>query len=99
MMQEKIEQKLAERFPDALSRTVENESHGHRVPQGSETHFKVCVVDATLEGLSRVQRHQLIYQLLGEELSQGVHALALHLYTPGEWQGQVPQSPDCQHAR
>ena len=35
---------------------------------------------------------------LGKELSGSVHALALHLYTPGEWQtrhGAIPDSPDC----
>ncbi len=99
MMQEKIEKKVLERFPEALYRSVDNESHGHQVPQGSETHFKVCVVDAAFEGMNRVRRHQLIYQLLAEELTQGVHALALHLHTPQEWQGQAPQSPPCQHAR
>jgi len=32
-------------------------------------------------------------------LSSGIHALALHLYSPAEWekqQGNIPVSPDCQ---
>ena len=43
-------------------------------------------------------RHQNVYEILADELSGSVHALALHLYTPGEWQtrhGAIPDSPDC----
>ena len=77
--------------------TVENESHGHRVPAGAETHFKVVVVAQAFEGLRPVARHQRLYQLLAQELQQGVHALALHTYTPNEWrlQPEAPASPDC----
>ena len=40
---------------------------------------------------------QLVYSLLGDELADGVHALALHTYTPDEWSdiGGVPDSPNC----
>ena len=43
-------------------------------------------------------RHQLVYAALAAELKGGVHALALHTYTPAEWSslgGAAPQSPDC----
>lgn len=76
---------------------VINESSGHNVPAGSETHFKVVAVSAAFAGLSAVKRHQAIYALLREPLSSGVHALALHTYTPDEWamQGAAPESPAC----
>ena len=77
---------------------VENESHGHNVPRGSETHFKVVLACAAFEGKRAVARHQLVYAALAAELKGGVHALALHTYTPAEWSslgGAAPQSPDC----
>lgn len=78
--------------------SVQNESHGHSVAKGSETHFKVTMVSDEFAELNRVKRHQKIYSLLAEELQAGVHALALHLYTPAEWlekQEQSPESPKC----
>ncbi|VUD69038.1 DNA-binding transcriptional regulator BolA [Thalassocella blandensis] len=96
-VQQIIEQKLSEMLScDFLQ--VLNESHGHNVAKGSETHFKVTLVSEGFEGLNRVKRHQKVYATLGEELNNGVHALALHLYTPSEWrskQEQSPESPQC----
>lgn len=92
-IQSSIQAKLSSLAPSLLN--VENESHMHSVPEHSETHFKVTMVSADFDGLRPVQRHQKIYALLQEELSNGVHALALHLYTPDEWQGQSPDSPKC----
>jgi len=96
-IQNTIEHKLGQAF-NSDDLVVENESHKHNVPPNSETHFKVTLVSATFEGQGKVKRHQAIYGLLAEELSGGVHALALHLYTPAEWakSGQAsPQSPNC----
>ena len=76
---------------------VENESHRHSGP-ATESHFKLVVVADAFAEMPRVRRHQRLYQLLAEELANGVHALALHLYTPAEWaqdSGQAPASPDC----
>ena len=98
-MQNAIETKLNEAF-DASILQVENESHKHSVPPNSETHFKVTMVSPAFAGQMKVKRHQAVYKLLSEELEMagGVHALALHLYSPQEWEtsGQVaPTSPDC----
>lgn len=76
---------------------VINESYMHSVPPGSETHFKVVLACAAFAGKRQVQRHQAIYACLAEELQSGVHALALHTFSPEEWQtsNQVPASPQC----
>ena len=76
---------------------VLNESHNHGGP-GTQTHFKVTAVSAFFEGVGPVKRHQHLYGLLSEQLHGGVHALALHTYTPAEWakkNGTAPLSPDC----
>ena len=92
-----IEEKLAVALtPEHLE--VVNESGGHNVPPGSETHFKVVVVSPLFEGERLLARHRCVNDALREELAGGVHALAMHTYTAEEWQkrfGDVPMSPPC----
>jgi len=73
-----------------------NESYMHSVPAGSESHFKLVLVSDQFSGLRSVARHQKVYAVLGD-LMQQIHALALHTYTPEEWQvlGVAPESPKC----
>ena len=93
-VQSTIERKLAALTP--LHVEVINESHMHSGP-ATDSHFKLVVVSAAFEGVRAVARHQRVYQILAEELAGEVHALALHLYTPNEWQvtNNVPASPNC----
>jgi len=97
VIQRTIERKLREAMhPEHLE--VINESGQHSVPKGSETHFKVVLVSRDFCGKRAVARHRVVYQLLADELAAGVHALALHTYTPEEWAaaaGAAPDSPRC----
>lgn len=89
-----IEKLVADFQPELLD--VLNESHNHNVPEGSESHFKVVLVSKKFSGQTKVKRHQMVYATLSQELSGAVHALALHLYTPEEWEtAAVPVSPKC----
>ena len=95
-----VQQIIESKLQTALSPQyleVENESHRHSGP-ATESHFKIIVVSEKFSEQSRVKRHQRVYALLTEEMAHGVHALALHLYSPPEWQErkqQSPNSPDC----
>ncbi|MBF0750844.1 MULTISPECIES: BolA family transcriptional regulator [unclassified Pasteurella] len=78
--------------------TVENESHMHSSGRGADSHFKLVIVSDVFDGIRKVQRHQKVYQLFADDLQNGIHALALHLYTKEEWKslGEVfPTSPNC----
>lgn len=93
---QRIEQKLQQLSPQFLE--VINESHRHNVPLASETHFKLVLVCDSFEGQRLLQRHRTVNSILADELAGPVHALALHTYTPAEWQasfGAVPLSPKC----
>ena len=96
-VQSAIERKLTEQLqPQYL--LVENDSHKHSVPPNSETHFKVTIVSALFDDARMVKRHQMVYQVLADELAGPVHALALHTLTPAQWQAsskEMPQSPNC----
>lgn len=90
---EKIQQQFQPHFF-----AIENESHRHSSGRGAESHFKCVVVSEMFDNIRKVQRHQRVYQLLQDELNNGVHALALHLYTPAEWAAlneQMPISTNC----
>lgn len=96
IVENRIVVKLSESFnPAHLS--VLNESYMHSVPPGSETHFKVILAADEFVGKRQVQRHQAVYACLADELKNGVHALALHTFSPEEWQANnsVPESPTC----
>lgn len=95
-MQEIIESKLSSNLSPKFY-LVENESHMHGGP-ATESHFKLTVVSTNFEGLSLVKRHQHLYGIFADELAGSIHALALHLYTPEEWESRqesAPVSPDC----
>jgi BolA protein len=96
-VQETIENKLAEGF-DALHLEVVNESSNHNVPPGSESHFKVVLVSNDFEDQNLIARHRAVNKLLEDELTNKIHALALHTYTEAEWHerhGDAPMSPPC----
>jgi stress-induced morphogen len=46
--------------------------------------FEATIVSARFEGVSRVERHRLVYASLGTAMSGPIHALALKTFTPAE---------------
>ena len=95
-VQQSIERKLRDSLQPTVLEVV-NESSMHSVPKGSETHFKVVVVSDAFEGKPLVERHRLVYTLLGDEMRGGVHALTITSRTPDEWKKSeaVAASPPC----
>jgi len=47
-------------------------------------HFDALVVSAEFAGRRPLQRHQRVYQTLGERMGGEIHALALQTFTPEE---------------
>ncbi|WP_372844310.1 BolA family protein [Psychrobacter sp.] len=76
-----------------------NESMNHAgYFDGKESHFKLIMVSEAFTGKRLVARHQMVYHLADALLTSkggSIHALAIHAYTPTEWQGQNPDSPLC----
>lgn len=77
---------------------VTPESIQHDISQGMATvyltvegdgrHFEAVVVSDAFAGKNRVQRHQLVYQTLGERMRDEIHALSMKTYTPQEWESR-----------
>lgn len=93
-LQGQIEQKINQAFKVQYLQ-LDNESHMHS-GSNSESHFKLVLVTEDFDGVSKVKRHQAVYKVLAEEMPQ-FHALALHTYSPAEWQNspEVAASPKC----
>jgi len=81
-MEETIRRKLTESLAPTRLEVV-NESHlhaGHAGDDGSgESHFRVLVVSRRFAGLSRVAAQRVIYEVLAEEMKNGIHALSINV--------------------
>jgi BolA protein len=50
-----------------------------------ETHFRVTIVSDEFEGMKLLQRHRKVYDLLGNEMKAGLHALSINAKTCKEF--------------
>ena len=53
---------------------------------GDGQHFEALIVSPLFRGKSRVQRHQLVYGVLGERMREEIHALSMKTLTPEEFE-------------
>lgn len=82
-IREKLTEKLAPSRLDVVDDSHKHAGHVGARPEG-ETHFSVEVVSAAFEGVSRVQRQRMVYEILQEELAGPVHALELRTLSPSD---------------
>ncbi|MBB2485091.1 BolA/IbaG family iron-sulfur metabolism protein [Mitsuaria sp. WAJ17] len=52
--------------------------------EGDGRHFFATIVSVEFEGLTRIRRHQRVYQALGERMREQIHALSMKTLTPAE---------------
>ncbi len=94
-IKESIEDKLNKAFsPERLVVLNESNLHvGHHHVDGgqraifdgiSETHFRVRIVAPAFAGMSRIDCHRAVNEVLAGELKAGLHALAIEPAVPGE---------------
>ena len=97
-VKEFIEQQLTEALTPAFLEILD-ESYMHNLPDDAQSHFKVTVVSEAFTGQRLIGRHRQVNELVAEALAGPVHALALHTYTPEEWQARNEQSVDSPACR
>jgi stress-induced morphogen len=49
---------------------------------GGGDHFRAEVVSEQFDGLSRIEQHQLVYGVFGDEVGGPIHALSIKTSTP-----------------
>ncbi len=82
-----ITQKLQQALSPVTIQVID-ESHKHIGHVGArdsgETHFAIIVISQQFKGLSRLQRHKLIYSILDLEMQNNIHALSIVAHAPEE---------------
>ncbi|MGM0605719.1 MAG: BolA family protein [Halobacteriota archaeon] len=57
-----------------------------------DAHFAVVVVSPAFEGKPLVAQHQLVYDALGDRMTNEIHALEIKTYTPAEYEALESES-------
>ncbi len=57
---------------------------------GEGSHFDVLVIGEVFADLRPVQKQQLVYGVLSEQIADGsIHAVNIRTFTPTEWQSKA----------
>ena len=71
--------------PELLEILDNSAAHaGHAGARSGGGHYHVTIVAEAFEGKSLVERHQLIYKVLGDLMKQEIHALGINAISPSE---------------
>ena len=79
---EQITTRLNDAFdPEHLDVVDESEMHrGHAgFQEGGESHFRVAMRAASLEGKTRIAQHRAVHAAIGAELLSEIHALSIEV--------------------
>ena len=75
--------------PEAIHRYLsEGLQCEHLRVEGDGRHFEATIVSTQFAGKRPVQRHQLVYAVLGDRMREEIHALSMQTLTPEEWAAQ-----------
>ncbi|MEM7412597.1 MAG: BolA family protein [Myxococcota bacterium] len=83
--------RIESRLRDGLAAShvdVEDESHLHAGHAGAKEgggHFRATIVSERFDGLGRVARQRLVFDLLADEMRGDIHALSMRTFTADEW--------------
>ena len=86
MTSEIIKQKLNDTLnPELIEIIDDSAAHaGHAGAKNGGGHYNVTIVADIFNDKSLVQRHQLVYQALGDLMKKEIHALGINALTPSE---------------
>ena len=71
---EELQERIESALPGASVRVEDT--------TGGGDHFRAEIVSDRFEGLTRIQQHQLIYDVFGDEVGGAIHALSIKTQTP-----------------
>lgn len=60
---------------------------------GGGDHFEVLVISPEFSGKTMLERHRMVYSILGDAMKAEVHALALRTLNPEEWERRSRGEP------
>ncbi|XDD44950.1 BolA family protein [Leptospira sp. WS39.C2] len=65
-----------------LDVSLEHAGHLGMTKDSKETHFRIKMVSKAFQGKSTVEQHRAVYEVLGPEFKNGLHALEMDLSYP-----------------
>ena len=80
-------EKALESALNPTSLLVKDQSHlhaGHAGARDGRGHFEIIIIGGCFDGKTRIQRHRMIYEAVGELMQTDIHALSIHAFTPDE---------------
>ncbi len=80
-IKQKLEQALKPELIEIVDHSAAHAGHAGNTGGG---HYYVTIVSEQFEGKSLVQRHQMIYGILGDMMKEQIHALSINASTPNE---------------
>ncbi len=81
-----IQRLLTEAFsPTELLVKDQSRLHaGHAGAKEGKGHFEVIVVTDAFHGRTRIERHRMVFDALGDFMDTDIHALGIQAYAPEE---------------
>ena len=67
---------------------VVDQSARHATHAGARAgggHYSLLVVAESFRGLDRIAAHRLVYDALGDMMSEDIHAISMRTFTPEQW--------------
>jgi len=52
---------------------------------GANNHFNLIVISDSFDGLSLIEQHRIVYNILNDMISKEIHALQLKTLTWEQW--------------
>ncbi len=77
LMEQTLQTQFSPSFLEVIDESYQHVGHSGASESGLNSHFRVRIASTQFEGLTRVQRHRLVYDSLQEFLDHGLHALAI----------------------
>ena len=71
---EELKQRIEQALPGARAQVEDT--------TGTGDHFRAEIVSDRFAGLSRIEQHQLVYGVFGDEVGGAIHALSIKTSTP-----------------
>jgi BolA family transcriptional regulator, general stress-responsive regulator len=68
--------------PTTLTVQDDSDSHSTHSGRGQGGHFSVKIVSNAFQGKTAVQRHQMVYEALGDLMKTDIHAVQIDAKAP-----------------
>ena len=80
-----LSKKFSPQFIEVLDESNQHQGHPEARKSGGG-HYRLILVSDSFEGKSLLERHRAVYETLGTDKSDSVHALAIRAFTVREWE-------------